>query len=137
VSRVDSHAGRPAPRPAARGRGGIILVSSIAAQGVPYAANYAATKSYPLDMIQRFGADQTPMGRMAMPTHICVRDALTALRTGRPVRVSGRFNRATLALTPRTARVRIFGAMNRSMAARTAAALHPPGSRRGVTDSAA
>jgi short-subunit dehydrogenase len=132
----------------ARGRGGIILVSSMAAaQGVPYAANYAAAKSYLLnlgeavhrelarrgvnltvllpgatdtDMIKRFGADQTPMGRMAMPANTCVRHAFTALHAGRPTRVSGRLNRATLALTPRAARIRLFGAMNRSMAQRTA-----------------
>ncbi len=131
---------------AARGRGGIILVSSVAGvQGVPYAANYAATKAYSLilgeavhhelarhavdltvlvpgatdtDMMQRFGADQTPMGRLAMSTNNYVRDALGALRARRSVRVSGRLNRATLALTPRTVRVRMFGAMNRSMAVR-------------------
>jgi uncharacterized protein len=133
----------------ARGRGGIILVSSmVAAQGVPYAANYAASKAYQLtlgeavhrelarhnvtltvvlpgatdtDMVRRFGADQTPMGRMVMPADTCARDALAALQAGRSTRVSGRLNRTILALIPRAMRVRVFGAMNRSMAAQRAA----------------
>jgi hypothetical protein len=133
-------------RLAPRGRGGILLVSSVAGlQPVPFAANYAATKSYVLalgeavhrelapngitvtvlvpgatdtPMITRFGADQTPMGRMVMPVQACVSEGLAAIAANRPVRITGRMNRTTIAVLPRTTRIRIFGAMNRSMAAR-------------------
>jgi short-subunit dehydrogenase len=137
-------------RLAQRGRGGILLVSSLAGlQPVPFIANYAATKSYILTlgeavhrelapygvnvtvlvpgatdtpMIARFGADQTPMRRMIMPADACARDGLAALTANRPVRISGRLNRATIAMTPRAARMRMFGAMNKSMADRAAPA---------------
>jgi len=140
-------------RLARRGRGGILLVSSIAGlQPVPFVANYAATKAYTLalgealhhelaptgvnvtvlvpgatdtPMITRFGADQTPMRRMIMPVQACVSDALAALAANRPVRISGRMNRATIAVLPRTARRRIFGAMNASMATRMSQATLP------------
>jgi uncharacterized protein len=135
---------------ARRGRGGIILVSSIAGvQPVPYIANYSATKAYVLTlgealhhelaplgvavtvltpgatatpMMTRFGADQTPMGRMMMPADACAAEGLAALAAGRATRISGRMNRITVALTPRRARIRMFGAMNRSMALRAVAA---------------
>jgi short-subunit dehydrogenase len=67
-------------------------------------------------MTARFGADKTPMGRLMMSPDACAADGLAALAAGRAVRISGRMNRATVALTPRTARIRMFGAMNRSMA---------------------
>jgi short-subunit dehydrogenase len=130
---------------ARRGRGGLLLVSSTAAmQGVPYSANYAATKAYVLTlgqalhhefsgrginvtvllpgatatpMLSRFGADRTAMGRLAMPVGTCVADALKALRANRAVRISGRMNRLTIAMTPRSARTRLFGALSKSMAA--------------------
>lgn len=137
----------------ARGRGGILLVSSVAGlQSVPFIANYSATKSYLLTlgeavhhelapkgvnvtvlvpgatdtpMLTRFGADRTPMRRLAMPVEACVSDALAALAANRPKRISGTMNRAMVATLPRAARIRLFGAMNRSMAeqvSRTAAA---------------
>lgn len=127
-----------------RGRGGILLVSSIAGlQPVPFIANYSAAKAYVLTlgqaihhelapkgvhvtvlvpgatntpMLTRFGADQTPMRRMILPVRACVDDGLAAIATNRPARTSGRMNRATIAVTPRTVRTRIFGAMNKSMA---------------------
>jgi short-subunit dehydrogenase len=141
--RLTHHVGR---RLAERGSGGILLVSSVAAiQGVPYTANYAASKAYPLvlgeavhhelarsgvhltvllpgatdtPMIRRFGADQTPMGRRSMPVDVCVRGGLSALRANRALHVSGRLNRLALASLPRAARVRVFGGMTRSMARR-------------------
>jgi short-subunit dehydrogenase len=131
---------------ARRGRGGLLLVSSTAAlQGVPYTANYAATKSYVFTlgqalhhelsgqgvhvtvllpgatatpMLGRFGADRTAMGRLAMPVDTCVADALKALRANRAVRVSGFMNRLLLVTTPRSARTRLMGAMTRAMSAR-------------------
>jgi short-subunit dehydrogenase len=132
-------------RLAQRGRGGILLVSSMAGlQPVPFVANYAATKSYLLTlgeavhrelapkgvdvtvlvpgatdtpMLTRFGADHTPMRRLIMPVDACVSEALAAIARNRPVRISGRMNRATIAMTPRPLRIRLFGSMNKSMAA--------------------
>lgn len=130
-----------------RARGGILLVSSMAGlQGVPYTANYSASKAYLLTlgeavhrelsphgvhvtvlipgatrtpMTARFNVDATPMGRLLMPADACAREGLTALRANRATRISGRMNRTTIALTPRAVRSRMFGAMNKSMAERT------------------
>jgi short-subunit dehydrogenase len=135
-----------APRLVQRTRGGILLVSSMAGlQGVPYTANYSASKAYLLalgeavhrelaprgvhvtvlipgatrtPMTDRFDVDSTPMGRLLMPADACAREGLTALRANRPTRISGRMNRATIAFTPRAARSQMFGAMNRTMAER-------------------
>jgi short-subunit dehydrogenase len=135
---------------ARRGRGGILLVSSVAGvQGVPYIANYSATKSYLLSlgeavhrelsprgvhvtvlvpgatataMTARFGADKTAMGRLMMSADACAAEGLAALAANRAVRISGRMNRIAVALTPRKTRIRMFGAMNRSMANEVAAA---------------
>jgi short-subunit dehydrogenase len=138
---------------ARRGAGGILLVSSVAGiQGVPYIANYSATKSYVLSlgeavhhelsplgvhvtvlvpgatataMTARFGADKTVMGRLMMSADACAAEGLTALAANRAVRISGRMNRATIALTPRRTRTRMFGAMNRSMADQVTTASSP------------
>jgi short-subunit dehydrogenase len=138
---------------ARRGAGGILLVSSVAGiQGVPYIANYAATKSYVLSlgeavhhelaprgihvtvlvpgatataMTARFGADKTPMGRLMMSADACAADGLAALAANHAVRISGRMNRATVALTPRKVRIRMFGAMNKSMADQVTTASTP------------
>jgi hypothetical protein len=135
------------PRLVSRGRGGLLLVSSVAGlQPVPYIANYAAAKSYVLAfgeavhhelkasgvavtvlvpgatdtaMLTRFGADQTPIRRLIMPVDTCVSDGLGALVANRPKRISGAMNRATVATLRRSARTRLFGRMNRSMAEQT------------------
>jgi short-subunit dehydrogenase len=140
------HFGRSLAR---RGHGGIILVSSVAGiQGVPWIANYSATKAYTLSlgealhrelaghgvtvtvlvpgatatpMTARFGADKTAMGKLMMPAADCAAEGLAALRARRATRISGRMNRVTVALTPRKTRVRMFGGMNRSMANRAGA----------------
>jgi short-subunit dehydrogenase len=140
---LSHHFGRSMAR---RGRGGIILVSSLAGiQGVPYIANYSAAKSYVLTlgealhrelashgvtvttlvpgatatpMVARFGADRTPMGRLMMSPEACAAEGLAALVAGRATRISGRMNRLTVATAPRTLRIRMLGAMNRSMARR-------------------
>jgi uncharacterized protein len=132
-----------------RGRGGILLVSSLlAAQGVPYVANYSATKAYTLvlgeslhhelaprgvhvtvlvpgptetPMMGRLGADKTIMARMAQPVDAVVAEGLTALKANRPVRISGVMNRLTVAMAPRSVRTRIFGTVNKSMVAHVAA----------------
>ena len=133
-----------APRLVQRKRGGILLVSSLAGlQGVPSIANYAATKAYILTlgesvhrelaprgvhvsvllpgatdtpMVARFGARDTPMGRLLMPAEACAREGLAALNANRSAHISGRMNRVMIRLTPHGLRSRMFGAMNRSMA---------------------
>ena len=52
-----------APKMAARGRGGIILMSSASAmQGTPYVANYAATKAYNLILAEGLWAELRKKG---------------------------------------------------------------------------
>jgi short-subunit dehydrogenase len=128
-------------------------VSSVAGiQGVPYTANYSASKSYVLSlgeavhrelgargvhvtvlfpgatataMTARFGADKTAMGRLMMSPDACATQGLAALAANRAVRISGRMNRITVALTPRKMRTRMFGAMNKSMADQITTASDP------------
>jgi uncharacterized protein len=132
-----------------RGRGGILLVSSLlAAQGVPYVANYSATKAYTLvlgeslhhelaphgvhvtvlvpgptetPMMGRLAANETIMARMTQPVQAVVAEGLAALKANRPVRISGVMNRLTVAMAPRSVRTRIFGTVNKSMVAHVAA----------------
>lgn len=127
-------------------------INLVLAARLPYIANYAATKSYVLElgeavhrelaprgvhvtvlvpgatataMTARFGADKTPMGRLMMSADACAAQGLAALAANRAVRISGRANRATVALTPRRVRIRMFGAMNRSMAERATSQAAP------------
>jgi len=52
-----------AARFVARGRGGIVLLSSIVAfQGVPHAANYSATKAYVQTLAEGLGPELGPLG---------------------------------------------------------------------------
>ena len=52
-----------APRLAARGHGGMVFLASIVAfQGVPYIANYAATKAYDLILAEGLAAELKPAG---------------------------------------------------------------------------
>ncbi len=52
-----------APRFRARGRGGILLLSSMVAfQGAPYAANYAATKAYVQSLAEALHVELKPQG---------------------------------------------------------------------------
>lgn len=134
---------------AKRGRGGLLLVSSTAAlQGVPYSANYAASKSYVFTlgqalhhelsasginvtvllpgatatpMLSRFGADRTSMGKFAMSIDACVADALKSLRANRAVRISGFVNRLMMATTSRSIRTRMMGSLSKAMSARASA----------------
>ena len=76
-------------------------------------------------MTARFGADKTAMGRLMVSADACAAEGLTALAANRAVRISGRMNRATIALTPRRTRIRMFGAMNRSMADQVTTASSP------------
>ena len=130
-------------RMAQRGRGGILLIAStFAFQGVPYVANYAATKAYVLQFgealaheMARHGVDVTVlapgMTRTEMPARMPVdfsripmrsmapetvaRFALARLGRG-PLAVPGGMNRAFAfmnRLMPRSAPVRMFGGMLR------------------------
>lgn len=52
-----------APRLRARGRGGIVLLSSMVGfQGAPYAANYAATKAYVQSLAEALHVELAPQG---------------------------------------------------------------------------
>ena len=68
------------------------------------------------DTHEQLAADKTAMGRLMMSADTCAAQGLAALAANRAVHISGRMNRATVALTPRRTRIRMFGAMNRSMA---------------------
>jgi short-subunit dehydrogenase len=135
------HFGRPM---AARGRGGLLLVSSTAAlQPSPYSANYSAAKSYVMllgeavhrelathgvhvsvllpgatdtPMLHRFAGELSAVMRMAQAPQDCVSEGLTALRANNAVRISGRVNRVSTAMTTRGLRTRMFAGLSKSMA---------------------
>jgi short-subunit dehydrogenase len=128
---------------AARGRGGILLMSSLAGgQGTPMVATYAASKAFEtilaeglwdelrpagIDVLAcRAGATRTPSYEASRPrkkvpmmeSGPVVEDALAAL--GRqPVVVAGRFNRAVnfvmQRLLSRSAAIRLMGSNTRKM----------------------
>jgi short-subunit dehydrogenase len=122
-----------------RGRGGLLLVSSTAGyQGVPYVANYAATKAYilslgealhhelgrlgvtvtvllpgPTDtpMMADAGFDSSTMPMKPMSAEQAAREGLAALEAGLATRVPGRLNRVLGALLPRRAASSFLGSM--------------------------
>ena len=130
-----------ARRFAAQGRGGIVLMSSLVAfQGVPRAANYAATKAYVqslaeglrLELASR-GVDvlasapgpihsgfaaraNMQMGMGLKPIHVAqaTLDALGRRTTVRPGWLS-KFLEASLSLLPRSLRVRVMAVVMRGM----------------------
>ena len=110
--------------------GGLLLVSSTAAlQGVPYAANYSATKSYVINLGEALnhelsshrihvsvtapGATSTPgfhdrqdvdlsaMPAKPMPVEQCVRGALKALYRNQPLYIPGFLNKVMAGLMGR------------------------------------
>lgn len=118
-----------APKMVARGRGGIILMSSASAlTGAPYVANYAATKAYNLVLAESLWYELRPHGvdvlgfmpgatrttgfdlskpklerskiAPVMQSKPTVAEALAALGKG-PSRVAGRRNRWSMLLTTR------------------------------------
>jgi short-subunit dehydrogenase len=128
---------------AARGRGGIVLLSSLTAfQGAPYLATYGATKSFNLSLAEALwfelrgrgvdvlaacpGATVTPNFLRVSPAGapgqlapaVVVADALAQLGHG-PFTIAGAFNRfASLALRrvlPRRLAVSIMGAQGRKL----------------------
>jgi short-subunit dehydrogenase len=131
---------------AARGRGGIVLMSSVTAfQGSPYVATYGATKAFLLTLAEGLwfelaprgvdvlavcaGATRTPrylksaQGRAPgeVEPDVVAREALAALGK-RPLVIPGRFNRFASQLLrrllPRRATVRIMGGQTRHLAER-------------------
>ncbi len=130
-----------ARRLVARGRGGLVLMSSIVGfQGVPYSANYAATKAYIQSLAEALHAELGPLGvdvvasapgptdsgfavradmRMGatVDPDTVARETLAAL--GRRVTVlPGILSKAltlSLAPLPRSARVRVMGSVMRGM----------------------
>jgi short-subunit dehydrogenase len=133
-------------RLAARGRGGLLLVASTAGlQGIPFSAEYAASKGFVLYLGEALhgelqgagvhvtvllpGAVETPMltdfGFDLINTPIkpmspaqCVAEGLAALQMNRATHIAGRINRLMAALIPRPVATRMYGSMAASVLAR-------------------
>jgi short-subunit dehydrogenase len=130
-----------APRLAARGRGGLVLMSSIVAfQGVPRAANYAASKAYVQSLAEALAIELRPhgvdvlasapgpvhsafaaragmdQGRAADPATVAAAtvNALGRSATVRPGLLA-KFLGGTLSTAPRALRVRIMAAIMAGM----------------------
>lgn len=132
-----------APRLVARGRGALVLLSSLTAfQGSPYIATYGATKSYALSLAEGLWFELAPRGvdvlgvcagatatpnmlrastvtppGMQQPAEV-VREALDALGRG-PMLIPGGFNRLASfimrRLLPRRATIAIMGRETRKL----------------------
>jgi uncharacterized protein len=124
---------------AKRGRGGVILVSSMAGlQGTPHMADYAAAKAYVLSfgaalhvefqklglnatvllpgptdtpMMANSGTDPSDTPMKLMSAQECVAEGLAALGANRATHIAGRMNRILIALIPRSVRPKMMGAM--------------------------
>jgi hypothetical protein len=130
-----------APRLAARGRGGLVFLSSIVAfQGVPRAANYAASKAYVQSLAEALALELRPhgvdvlasapgpvasgfaaragmdLGRAADPAGVAAA-TVRALGRGSTVRpgMLAKFLGYSLATAPRALRVRIMAAIMAGM----------------------
>ena len=134
------HYGR---RLAQRGRGGILLVSTMGArQAVPYAANLAAAKAYVLSLgealhvefkavgvqvtvllpgaidtaaAREFGFDQANPPMRLMSPEQCAAEGLAALSANRATHIAGRTNRIMAAVMPRSVVSSMFGKMMRQV----------------------
>ena len=130
------HFGR---RLAARGRGGVLLVSSIGGlAGVPYVANTAGVEAFVLNLgeglhvelaprgvhvtvlmpgptltesMGKMGVDPSEMPMKPMSAERCAAEGLTALARNRPTHVAGRMNRIVAKLLPRSIATSMMGAM--------------------------
>ena len=124
---------------AARGRGGIILLSGMgASQGVPYTANDSATRAYVLTLgetlnvefkkhgvnitvllpgptetplFDKIGLDANSMPLKPMTVEQCVSEGLAALNANRPSHLTGAIYRLMNSLLPRS----VFREMNGKM----------------------
>ncbi len=134
------HFGRKMAR---RGRGGILLVSTMGArQAVPYIANLAAAKAYVLSLGEALhvelgkvgvrvtvllpGATDTPIapefgiGQSRLPLSVmspaqCAAEGLAALTSNRASHIAGRMNRIMAAVVPRPLVSRILGTVMRQV----------------------
>ncbi len=130
------HFGR---RLATRGRGGILLVSSIGGlAGVPYVANTAGVEAYVLNLgeglhvelarhgvhvtvlmpgptltesMAKMGVDPSEMPMKPMSAERCAGEGLKALGRNRATHVAGRMNRLMARLLPRALATSMMGAM--------------------------
>jgi uncharacterized protein len=130
------HFGR---RLAARGRGGILLVSSIGGlAGVPYVANTAGVEAYVLNLgeglhveleprgvhvtvlipgptltesMAKMGVDPSDMPMRPMSAERCAAEGLGALARNRATYVPGRMNRIMAKILPRSVATSMMGAM--------------------------
>ena len=136
---------------AARGRGGILLVSSIGGlAGVPYVANTAGVEAYVLNLgeglhvelkrhgvhltvlmpgptltesMAKMGVDPSEMPMKPMSAERCAAEGLTALSLNRATHVAGRVNRIMARLMPRAVATSMMGAMIGKKFARKALAV--------------
>lgn len=116
--------------------GGLLLVSSVAAlQGVPFAANYAASKAYVHNFAEALHHELAPSGIdvtvlapgltdtemtgqitgtvsahfPTMTAEATAREGLAALVQKQPTHIAGRGNRWATAMLPRSTAVRLLG----------------------------
>jgi short-subunit dehydrogenase len=130
------HFGR---RLATRGRGGLLLVSSIGGlAGVPYVANTGAVEAYVLSLgealhvelkrlglhvtvlmpgptltesMGKMGVDPADMPMKPMSAEQCAAEGLLALQANRATHIAGRMNRFMSRLMPRAIATSMMGAM--------------------------
>jgi short-subunit dehydrogenase len=128
-----------APRLVARGRGGILLTSSVGGlNGVPYVSNTAAVESYVLTLgeglhvelkrhgvhvtvlmpgptltesMAKMGVDASEMAMKPMSAERVAFEGLRALQANRAKHVAGRMNRLLSRLMSRTVATKVMGAM--------------------------
>jgi short-subunit dehydrogenase len=126
-------------RLAARGRGGIVIVSALGAQhGIPNMAHDTAAKSYALNLgvalhyelsssgddvtvmmpgnvdtpiIDALGVDRASLPIRPQPAERAVRETLAALARRQPIHIPGRRMRLITRLLPRTVSIRMNGKM--------------------------
>jgi short-subunit dehydrogenase len=148
------HYGR---RLAQRGRGGILLVSTLGArQAVPYAANLAAAKAYVLSLgealhvefqkvgvhvtvllpgptdtpvVADFGFEQANLPMKLMSPEQCAAEGLAALSANRATHIAGRMNRIVAAVVPRAVVSSMFGNMMRQVVVKRSVSAETPAAR--------
>jgi len=130
---------------AQRRRGGLLLTASTAGlQGIPFSAEYAATKAYVLALgeglhseLQKVGvhvtvllpgATDTPLlaaSGFELPSILkpmspqqCVAEGLAGLSANRATHIAGRMNRLLAALMPRRLATRMYGSMSAQVLAK-------------------
>jgi short-subunit dehydrogenase len=141
------HFGR---RLATRGRGGLLLVSSVGGlAGVPYVANTAAVEAYVLNLgeglhvelkrqgihmtvlmpgptatesMAKMGIDPSEMPMKPMSAEQCAAEGLEALQANRATHIAGRMNRVLSRLMPRSVATSLMGKLIGKKFARNALA---------------